>query len=95
MGYNWDMVYELMDSVMKEDLDRNMRGGAIDIIMDSMAIISDAVSLSCIQVGAWNNKPGLAEFNPITAPSIFYWWETDVPGWVQDIVDGTILRLLS
>ncbi len=37
----------------------------------------------------WNNKPGLAEFNPITAPSIFDWWEIDVTGWVQDIVDGT------
>ena len=37
----------------------------------------------------WNNKPGFAEYNPITAPSIFDWWEIDVTGWVQDIVDGT------
>ena len=38
----------------------------------------------------WNNKPGFAAFTPITAPSIlFEWWEIDVTGWVQDIVDGT------
>ena len=38
----------------------------------------------------WNNKPGFAEYVPITAPSIlFEWWEIDVTGWVQDIVDGT------
>lgn len=38
----------------------------------------------------WNNKPGFAEVSPITAPSIlFEWWEIDVTGWVQDIVDGT------
>ncbi|MCD4846870.1 MAG: DNRLRE domain-containing protein [Candidatus Aegiribacteria sp.] len=37
----------------------------------------------------WNNKPGFAEYTAITAPSILDWWEIDVTGWVQNIVDGT------
>ena len=37
----------------------------------------------------WNNKPGFAEYTPITAPSTYDWWEIDVTDWVQDIVDGT------
>lgn len=37
----------------------------------------------------WNNKPYIAAFAPVTAPSTLAWWEIDVTGWVQDIVDGT------
>ncbi len=38
----------------------------------------------------WNNKPGYAEIAPVTAPSVLFdWWEIDVTGWVQEIVDGT------
>ncbi len=37
----------------------------------------------------WNNKPYFAAAKPITAPSTFDWWEIDVTGWVQDIVNGT------
>ncbi len=38
----------------------------------------------------WNNKPGFAAVMGITAPSILFdWWEIDVTGWIQGIVDGT------
>jgi len=37
----------------------------------------------------WHNKPNVAAFTPLTAPSILDWWEINVTGWVQNIVDGT------
>ena len=37
----------------------------------------------------WNNKPASVGSYSITAPSVLDWWEIDVTGWIQDIVDGT------
>ncbi|OPL19311.1 MAG: hypothetical protein AVO35_11230 [Candidatus Aegiribacteria sp. MLS_C] len=41
MGHDWGKVFELCDSVMREDLDRNMRGDAIGIIMDYISLYYD------------------------------------------------------
>lgn len=38
MGHDWGQVFELCDSVLREDLDRNMRREAINIIMDYIGL---------------------------------------------------------
>jgi hypothetical protein len=38
MDYDWGYVFEICDFVMKEALVRNMRDGAIDIIMDYIGL---------------------------------------------------------
>jgi len=38
MDYDWGYVFEVVDFVMKEALERNMREGAIDMIMDYIGL---------------------------------------------------------
>lgn len=38
----------------------------------------------------WNNRPAMAETEPIGAPSSTGWWEIDVTPWVQDMVFGIL-----
>ena len=38
----------------------------------------------------WNNRPNIAEVDPIPAPGICDWWEIDVTAWVQGMADGTL-----
>lgn len=38
----------------------------------------------------WNSQPGMAETEPIGAPSSYGWWEIDVTPWVQDMVFGIL-----
>ena len=41
MDYDWGYVFEVVDFVMKEALERNMREEAIDIIMDYIGLYSE------------------------------------------------------
>lgn len=38
----------------------------------------------------WNSQPGMAEVEPIAAPSVLGWWEIDITSWVHDMVNGAL-----